>query len=756
LRRLTLAIAALGLLAARAEAQQPTVSPALQQLLQRDTVVTTWFFGARDRSLDEVRAAVSGLGGRVRRSSRWLHAVSAVVSTADLRRASTSSEFRHLQPVARFRGRPEEARAVPYLAPPAVAAANLDSLYGPSAAPLRQLDLFPLVDQGIRGSGVTIGVLDTGFETGNPAFDSATVIAQWDFVFDDSTVANEPADVPSASQHGTETWSLLAANLPTQIIGVAPEADYILLKTEDVRSETRVEEDNWVAALEWADSIGVDVVSSSVGYLDFDDGFSYAPEDLNGDVAVTTVAADSAAARGILVVAAMGNNGPGFRTMITPADGDSVLSAGAVDTLGVIAPFSSRGPTADGRLKPDLVAAGVDVFVVDPLSGSGFSRVNGTSFSTPLLAGAAALVRQLHPTLAPIDLIDALRHSGSNRAAPDSTRGWGVPDGAAAAYFPRGIVVTNPEDTLLRTVTPTFVWNVQEVAPVARPLSYRLRVATDTTFSFVALDTVIPDTVFTWTEILHPDDRFVFTVTVMSVDSVTLTTTPSDEFIVPEWATLLTLNDPAGTTTRELRPLFDWSSPLAVAPPGPYEYDIAIHREDNGQLELEQSGLTESEYRPPRDLEFNTPYRWQVVSHLEGDSAVTRSEGTFIVIDDSVPSVTLLFQNFPNPFPNLTTGSRTTCIWFDLATEGATTLDILDMRGRIVRNLVPGESFPTILMPGRYGRPANGVPGSCDRDLEWDGTASDGSSVPQGVYVVRLNAPDGSFFKRIVYMGPDF
>src|SRR5207247_6214951 len=165
--------------------------------------------------------------------------------------------------------------------------------------------------------------------------------------------------------------------------------------TEDVRRETRGEEDNYVAALEWAASIGVDIASSSLGYLAFDNGFSYTPSQLNGDVAVTTVAADSAAARGILVVTAAGNEGPGFRTLVTPGDADSVITAGAEDSLGTIASFSSRGPTADGRLKPDLTAPGVAVCTV---AGGPLGRLSGTSFATPILAAAAALVKQLHPT----------------------------------------------------------------------------------------------------------------------------------------------------------------------------------------------------------------------------------------------------------------------------------------------------------------------------------------------------------------------
>ncbi len=745
---------------ATAHAQQPTVSRALESMLRRDSVVTVWFFGAPDRSLDEVAAAVAQVQGRVRHRSRWLHAVSADIPSGAIAVAGTRREFRHLQPVARShpplplpRGAPR-----PGAAPPR-APADLDSLialYGPSSMPFRRLGLFPLVERGFRGAGLTIAILDTGFETQNAAFDSATVGAQWDFIFGDPVVRNEAADDPGQSRHGTQVWSLLAANLPNQIIGVAPEATYLLAKTEDVRSENRPDEDRWVAGLEWADSIGVDIVSSSLVYLDFDDGFSYQPEDLNGDVAVTTVAADSAVARGILVVNAAGNRGPAFRTLTTPGDGDSVITVGAEDSVGVVQSFSSRGPTADARLKPDLTAPGRSVYVVDPPPlGSGFLRVSGTSFATPLLAGTTALFRELHPLGSPIYVRDALRRTGSNAAAPDSSRGWGRPDGAAAAYFPNGIVVTTPADTVLTSVTPTFAWTVPGVPGFALPLTYRLRVAAQGAPTPL-LDTTVTNPSVTLATPLGPGLRVSYTVTVTAEDGVTYMTIPSAEHVVPLWAELLTLNEPAGITIRDPRPTFDWSSPDAIEPPGPFVYDLLVIRDSDDEVEIEELGLTDTEYVPQEDLERNTPYRWQVTAHLAPDSAITESEGTFVIIDDSVPAVTLLFQNFPNPFPNRTTGQRTTCIWFDLAQGGETRLDILDTRGHVVRTFVPGPAFSSNLDAGRYGRPAVGQSGSCDLNLQWDGTAADGSTVPQGIYLVRLVAPEGTFFKRIVFMGAEF
>lgn len=754
--RAPLVVPALLVAASQLAAQQATVSAALEQVAARDTVVAVWFFGRAEYPLESVAASVRQVGGRVRRSSRWLHAVSADLPTSAVAAVRAGAAFRHVQPMVRVRGRPEDDVPVaPRLAAPG-AESDLDSLYGGGAMPLRQLGVSPLAARNLRGAGVKIAILDTGFETGDPAFASTLLLGQRDFVFDDTIVADEPVDAPTASRHGTEVWSLLAADLPGTIVGLAPDAGYILAKTEDVRSETRVEEDNWVAALEWADSLGATVVSSSVGYVDFDDGFTYRPQDFNGDVAVTTVAADSAAARGIAIVNAAGNNGPAFRTLITPADGHSVLAAGAEDSLGTLAAFSSRGPTADGRLKPDLTAPGVAVLAVNPFATGGLARVNGTSFAAPLLAGTVALIRQLHPTFTPDELRAALRLHATGAPAPDSSSGWGRPDAARSAFFPRGVLLTGPGDSALPSVTPTLSWTVPDLPPAASPLRYRVVVAADTQFATVMLDTVVLEESIAITEPLYPGERLVYAVTATTSDSVALTSAASPWYAAPAWATLLEPDGPGGVTLREVRPTFRWTSPEVAAPPGPFTYDLRIERVDDAAIELEATGLTTTEFTPARDLERNTPYRWSVTARLGTDSVVSESVGTFLIVDDSAPLVTLLYQNFPNPFPNRSLARDATCVWFDLAAAGRVRLDILDARGHIVRELIPGPQIGEDLPAGRYGRPGDGAGASCDPRLEWDGTAADGTVLPQGIYIVRLVTPDETFTKRIVFMGREF
>jgi len=357
------------LLPAGLAAQQPAVSPGLPRALARvrDTTFSVWLFVQPWASLDAIADRVAAAGARVRVRSRWLHAVSADVPATALRQLLRDRDLRRVQPLGRFKLKTRPGLPVLDLAPrvtfaPVAGPGDTcgvspgdDPVLGPSAMPYRQLHLRPLTDQGIDATGVRIALLDTGFDTANPAFNGITITAQHDFVFNDSVVRDEPGkDVVGAQSHGTSTWSLFAGDVSGRLHGIARGAHYLLAKTEDIRSETRVEEDNYVAALEWADSIGVDIVSSSLGYLSFDNGFSYTPSQLNGDIAVTSVGAEQAAQRGILVVTAAGNDGPGFRTLSTPGDADSVLTVGAEDSLGTIAFFSSRGPTADGRLKPDF------------------------------------------------------------------------------------------------------------------------------------------------------------------------------------------------------------------------------------------------------------------------------------------------------------------------------------------------------------------------------------------------------------------
>jgi hypothetical protein len=746
-------------------AQRPAVSPALPRALERvqDTTISVWLFARPSASLEALSNRIAASGARVRVRSRWLHAISADVPSTQLRTLLQDRDLRRIQPLGRFKLRPPRpGRPVLDFAPRVAPSPTLepgdtcgvttgdDPVLGPSEMPYRQLHLRPLTDQGIDATGVRIGIFDTGFDTGNPAFNGITVTAQRDFVYNDSVVRDQSSQDSafSAQFHGTATWSLFAGEVSGRLHGIARGATFLLAKTEDVRGETRVEEDNYVAALEWADSIGVDILSSSLAYLIFDNGFSYTPSQLNGDFAVTTIAADMAVQRGILVVTAAGNEGPGSRSIWTPADGDSVITVGAEDSLGTLAFFSSRGPTADGRIKPDFTAPGVAVCAI---VGGTVTRLDGTSFATPLLAASAALLKQMHPTLTPMALRTALRNVATRRLSPDTIYGWGRPDVSAAAVFPNGVNATAPlpASGALTTITPTFTWTVGTVPPSAMPVSYRLRISRDSQFAVTLVDTVISTETFDLPRPLKPGTVF-WQVDATAASGETGTTGTVGPIVVPPWVTLTALSNPAGTVTDTAQPTFTWNPVNVAAPPGPLSYDLQVQRVETGLYDFGIAGIQDTFFTLPQPLERNTTYRWALIVHAGADTTVVRSQGSFLVVDGGMPTSTLLFQNFPNPFP--TAGRDSTCLWFDLATTAMVELEILDLRGNAVRRFVPGPDFPSILAPGRYGRGTAGS-GICDPRLMWDGRADDGHPLPAGVYLAKLKAPGLLVFKRIVFRG---
>ena len=385
-------------------------------------------------------------GFRVWTVSKWLNAVSVFASPESIGRLRSLPFVRKVDPVNVFIRPPIGQKPAKKWETPAFEKAIRDhSLhYGPSFRQDSVIHVPEVHDLGYNGSGVLVGMLDTGFNwKHHKAFQNLNVVAEYDFIHHDSITANQAKDSlyfpdkPGQDSHGTETLSSMAGFDPGELIGPAYGASFALAKTEYVPTETRIEEDNWVAGIEWEDSLGADVVSSSLGYLDFDNGFTYDPKtQLDGNTAVTTIAADLAVKKGIVVVNSAGNEGHTHpTTLITPADGDSVIAVGAVRMDGEIASFSSDGPTSDGRIKPDVVAPGVSVYVVSPYTTDGYTRSSGTSFSCPLTAGVSALILSAYPELKPMQVRDALRNTANNAKHPNNLYGWGLIDAYKALEY---------------------------------------------------------------------------------------------------------------------------------------------------------------------------------------------------------------------------------------------------------------------------------------------------------------------------------
>lgn len=298
-----------------------------------------------------------------------------------------------------------------------------DSLYGPAITQIKMSHADRLHEAGFKGQGMTIAVIDAGFHNVDKieAMKNINILGTRDFV-------NPEADIYAESSHGMSVLSCMAMNQPNVMIGTAPEASYWLLRSEDEYSENLVEQNYWAAAIEFADSVGVDLVNTSLGYYSFDDPTkNYRYRDLNGHYALMSREAAKAADKGIVVVCSAGNSGSGSWKKITPpGDAENVITVGAVNKYGVLAPFSSVGNTADGRVKPDVVAVGLgsDVMGTD----GNLRHANGTSFSSPIMCGMVACLWQACPELTAKEIIELVRRSGDRAVFPDNIYGYGIPD----------------------------------------------------------------------------------------------------------------------------------------------------------------------------------------------------------------------------------------------------------------------------------------------------------------------------------------
>ena len=421
---------------------------------QKMGITNTWY----DRPVTEnYITALEQLGAIIHRKSRWLNAVSVTADEGALNAISALPIVKKIIPVAVYKKKKLGLNDEPLLRKTTF---SDSSFYGYAWEQIAQINCHTAHQAGYTGQGVRVLILDTGFNTERSVFDSLTIIDEWDFINDDGNTANENNDVSNQHNHGTLVFSTLAGYDPGNLIGPAFDSEFLLAKTEDVPNESQVEEDNYVAALEWGEQLGADVMSSSLGYLDW---YSYC--DMDGNTGVTTIAVDIAISLGMLCVTSAGNWGTAepppnpcdtlYYYISAPADADSVISVGAVNSEGEIASFSSHGPTYDGRIKPEVCARGVSTWGVNANSDS-YRTASGTSLSAPLVSGAAAVILSAHPDWTPMEVREAMMMTADNADSPDNDYGYGVIDVMAAIDYETSAIDGNnvPEKFSVLNVYP--------------------------------------------------------------------------------------------------------------------------------------------------------------------------------------------------------------------------------------------------------------------------------------------------------------
>lgn len=545
------------------------------------------------RYIDSIRLAGAVT---ILNTSKWLNQVA--IQTSDAAALAKINSFPFVQSTAPIAARISSRQkpvnkkldavldVITDLVPQPIIAADYYS-YGQSYGQVHLHNGEFLHNRGFRGQGMQMAVLDAGFfrYLTLPTFDSiranGQILGTWDFV-------SNHASVDEDHTHGMQCLSTIAANMPGVFIGTAPKTNFYLYRTEDVSSEWPIEEQNWVAGMERADSLGVDISSTSLGYYHFDNAaFNYTYANMDGNTSISARGADLAAKKGILCVIAAGNEGNGsWHYIITPSDADSVMAVGAVNTAGNVGSFSSYGPSSDGQIKPSVAAVGVSATIANPNTGQpGFG--SGTSFACPNMAGLATCLWQAFPEINNMGIINVLQESATRATNPNDRIGYGIPDMKKA--FVKLIKQLYTQQSAVANCRVTLQWTAKTDSVISIDVERKLPAETN----FSVVDTKTSTGAFQARNFSFVDDlrslptsgiqyRFKMTIaadTSFYLDSMTINFTPRPNLgadksmaVCPGTATDLTIQfTTTGLSTNWTLSGNAVSSPTAVFNAGIYQ-----------------------------------------------------------------------------------------------------------------------------------------------------------------------------------------